>query len=150
LPDNSIPGQFTESSLLDTDLSLFRTALETNTLAVIQLCQHLIPLMKANHYGRIVNVTSQVSQLSSMQAGLPAYRVSKVALNAITAILADELRGSGILCNCVSPGWVKTDMGGPNATLTTEEGTRDIVMLATLPNDGPRGQFFRNGVTISW
>lgn len=150
LPDNKVPGNFEETSILDTHMGLFRQAMDTNAFAVIQLCQSLIPIMEKNAYGRIVNVSSLVAQLSSMAASVPAYRVSKVALNAITVILADELKGTGILCNCVSPGWVKTDMGGVAATRSVEEGTRDIVMLATLPDDGPTGQFFREGKSIAW
>jgi NAD(P)-dependent dehydrogenase (short-subunit alcohol dehydrogenase family) len=150
LPDNKTPGQFEDTSILETDLSTLSQAMNTNAFSVILLCRYLIPLMKKHSYGRIVNVSSQVAQLSAMDSGIPAYRLSKVALNAITVILADELKGTGILCNCMSPGWVKTEMGGPNASVTPQEGTRDIVWLATLPDDGPTGKFFRQGKQLDW
>jgi NAD(P)-dependent dehydrogenase (short-subunit alcohol dehydrogenase family) len=150
LPDNQTPGVFEETSLLDTHLDLLQAAMDTNAFGVVRMCQHLVPLMKNNRYGRIVNVSSQVGQLSTMESGLPAYRISKTALNAITVILADELKSWGILVNSVSPGWVKTDMGGQNATLSVKDGVQDILWLATLPSNGPTGQFFRQGKPIEW
>jgi NAD(P)-dependent dehydrogenase (short-subunit alcohol dehydrogenase family) len=150
LPDNQTPGVFEETSLLETHLNLLQAAMDTNAYGVVRMCQHLVPLMKANQYGRIVNVSSQVGQLSTMESGLPAYRISKTALNAITIILADELKSSGILVNSVSPGWVKTDMGGKDATVSIKDGVEDILWLATLRSDGPTGQFFRHGKPIEW
>ena len=86
------------------------------------------------------------------QDGWPAsgYRVSKVALNAFTRILARELSGSDVLVNAVCPGWVRTAMGGPSATRTVEEGASGIVSAAMLPADGPTGGFFRDGHPIDW
>jgi len=89
-------------------------------------------------------------QLADMGGGYPAYRVSKTALNALTRIFAAELRDRGVLVNSVCPGWVKTDMGGPQARLTPEEGVRTIVWAATLPDGGPTGGFFRNLQPIPW
>jgi NAD(P)-dependent dehydrogenase (short-subunit alcohol dehydrogenase family) len=74
-----------------------------------------------------------------------AYRISKVALNALTRILADEFRERGVLVNAVCPGWVRTRMGGPSASRSSEEGARGIIWAATLPPDGPTGGFFRDG-----
>ncbi|MCK7492467.1 MAG: SDR family oxidoreductase [Comamonadaceae bacterium] len=70
-------------------------------------------------------------------AGTPAYRISKAALNAVTRILAAELQDANIKVNSMCPGWVRTDMGGPNATRSVEEGAATAVWLATLPDDGP-------------
>jgi NAD(P)-dependent dehydrogenase (short-subunit alcohol dehydrogenase family) len=86
------------------------------------------------------------------QHGWPssAYRVSKVALNAFTRILDRELAGTNIHVNAVCPGWVRTDMGGPGATRSVSEGAAGIVWAATLPPDGPRGGFFRDGHPIDW
>jgi carbonyl reductase 1 len=78
------------------------------------------------------------------------YKVSKVALNALTRVLARELDGSGILVNAVCPGWVRTDMGGSGADRSVEDGARSIVWAATLEADGPSGGFFRDGAAISW
>jgi NAD(P)-dependent dehydrogenase (short-subunit alcohol dehydrogenase family) len=85
-----------------------------------------------------------------MGAGLPAYRLSKTALNALTRTLASELHGAGILVNAVSPGWVQTEMGGPNADRTVEEGADTAVWLALLPSNGPTGGFFRDKKAIVW
>jgi NAD(P)-dependent dehydrogenase (short-subunit alcohol dehydrogenase family) len=85
-----------------------------------------------------------------MGGGSPAYRVSKTSLNALTRILASELRGTGILVNSVCPGWVQTDMGGLGASRTVEEGVDTPVWAATLPNNGPTGGFFRDRRQIPW
>ena len=85
-----------------------------------------------------------------MSGGSPAYSVSKTALNALTRILASELRGSGILVNSVCPGWVQTDMGGSGAPRSVEEGADTPVWAATLPSNGPTGGFFRNRRPIPW
>ncbi|MGH8717662.1 MAG: SDR family oxidoreductase, partial [Burkholderiales bacterium] len=79
-----------------------------------------------------------------------AYRVSKTALNALTRTLAAELEGKNVLVNCVCPGWVKTDLGGPQATRPVEQGADTIVWLATLPDNGPSGGFFRDRKPIPW
>jgi NAD(P)-dependent dehydrogenase (short-subunit alcohol dehydrogenase family) len=85
-----------------------------------------------------------------MNSGYPSYRMSKTALNALTRILADELQESNILVNSVCPGWVRTDMGGPNAPRSLEQGADTIAWLATLPNGGPTGGFFRDRQPIPW
>jgi NAD(P)-dependent dehydrogenase (short-subunit alcohol dehydrogenase family) len=145
-PDPS-PGD-PASSILAADLDTIRRGFETNTLAALRLCQHLIPLMQGR--GRVVNVSSGMGQLSDMNGCCPGYRLSKTALNAVTRILADELQQTGIKINSVCPGWVRTEMGGPSATRSVEEGARGIVWAATLPDDGPSGGFFRDGQPIPW
>jgi len=136
------------SGIFQADLDTVRRGLETNTLGALRVCQALIPLMEGN--GRVVNVSSGMGQLSEMNGCCPGYRLSKTALNAVTRILADELLGTGVKVNAVCPGWVRTDMGGSDATLSVEEGARGIVWAATLPDDGPSGGFFRHGETIAW
>jgi NAD(P)-dependent dehydrogenase (short-subunit alcohol dehydrogenase family) len=106
--------------------------------------------MKAHNYGRVVNVSSGAGQLSDMQSGYPAYRMSKTALNALTRILANELQETNILVNSVCPGWVRTDMGGANATRTIEEGVDTIVWLATLADGSSSGLFWRDRQPIDW
>lgn len=123
---------------------------DTNTLGPLRLCQALVPLMRARKYGRIVNLSSGMGQLAEMGGFWPGYRMSKTALNALTRMLADELMDTGIKVNSVCPGWVRTDMGGPDAPLAVEEGARGIVWAATLPDDGPSGGFFRHGEPIPW
>ena len=135
---------------IDADLDRVREALEANLLGAWRLCEVAIPLMQRNGYGRIVNISTGLAALEDMGGGSPAYRVSKTALNALTRILASELRGSGILVNSVCPGWVQTDMGGSSAPRPVEAGADTPVWAATLPNNGPTGGFFRDRRPIHW
>jgi NAD(P)-dependent dehydrogenase (short-subunit alcohol dehydrogenase family) len=138
------------SHFLDSKLDTYRDTLETNLFGPLQLAQSVIPLMKANRYGRIVNLSSGLGQLSEMGAGTPAYRISKAALNALTRILGAEFRESNILVNSMCPGWVRTSMGGESAPRTVEQAADTAVWLATLPADGPSGGFFRDRKAIAW
>jgi NAD(P)-dependent dehydrogenase (short-subunit alcohol dehydrogenase family) len=106
--------------------------------------------MRRNGYGRVVNISSGMGQLSDMGGHSPSYRVSKTGLNALTRMLTAELGEENILVNSVCPGWVRTDMGGPNARRSVEQGAETPVWLATLPDDGPRGGFFRDRKPIPW
>jgi NAD(P)-dependent dehydrogenase (short-subunit alcohol dehydrogenase family) len=138
------------SRVLDSKAQTYRDTLETNLLGPLRLIQALAPLMKKNRYGRIVNLSSGQGQLADMGVGTPAYRVSKTALNALTRTLAADLQGSGVLVNAMCPGWVKTDMGGPSAPRTVEQGAETAIWLATLPDGGPAGGFFRDRKAIPW
>jgi len=131
---------------LDTVLKTFTI----NTVGAFHLCQLLIPLMKKGGYGRVVNVSSGMGALGEMEAGWPAYRISKTALNAVTRIFAAETAGTGILVNSICPGWVRTDMGGSSAHRSIEEGVDTIVWAATLDDKGPTGGFFRDRKPIAW
>ena len=135
---------------VDADLERVREALETNLLGAWRLCEVAIPFMRRHGYGRIVNISTGMAALEDMGGGSPGYRVSKTGLNALTRILASELRGSGILVNSVEPGWVQTDMGGSRAPRPVEEGAEGAVWAATLPNNGPTGGFFRDRRPIAW
>ena len=138
------------SRFLDSKLDTYRDTLETNFFGPLQLAQSVVPLMKAKRYGRIVNLSSGLGQLEDMGAGTPAYRVSKTALNALTRVLAAEFRESNILVNSMCPGWVKTGMGGDHAPRTPAQAAETAVWLATLPDDGPTGSFFRDRKPIAW
>jgi NAD(P)-dependent dehydrogenase (short-subunit alcohol dehydrogenase family) len=135
---------------VDADLEKVREALEINLLGAWRLSRAFIPLMGRNGYGRIVNVSSGLGSISEMGGGSPAYRVSKASLNALTRILASELRGTGILVNAVCPGWVQTEMGSPGAPRPVQEGADTPVWAATLPKGGPTGGFFRDRRPIPW
>ena len=135
---------------VDADLDRVREALETNLFGAWRLCEVAIPLMQRHGYGRIVNMSTGMAALEDMGGGSPGYRVSKTGLNALTRILASELRGSGILVNSVEPGWVQTDMGGSRAPRPVAEGAEGAVWAATLPNNGPTGGFFRDRRPIPW
>ncbi|MBU7582097.1 MAG: SDR family oxidoreductase [Nostoc sp. TH1S01] len=145
-----IDAQAGSNSILSTKIDTLQTTIDTNVFGVVRVTQALIPLMKEHNYGRIVNVSSGMGQLTDMEGGSPGYRISKTALNAVTRIFASELIGTNILVNSVCPGWVKTDMGGANAPRTPEQGVDTIVWLATLPNDGATGGFFRDRQPIAW
>ncbi|MFL5729599.1 MAG: SDR family NAD(P)-dependent oxidoreductase, partial [Cytophagaceae bacterium] len=116
----------------------------------LKLSQLIIPLMKKNHYGRIINISSGLGSLSEMGPGYPAYRISKASLNAVTRILAAETEGSNILVNSMCPGWVKSDMGGANATRSLEQGAETAVWLAGMPDGSASGKFFRDKQEVAW
>ncbi len=124
--------------------------METNLFGAWRLTQALLPLLRRSDHGRIVNVSSGAGQLSDMNGGYPGYRVSKTALNALTRVLSQEEAGSGLLVNSMCPGWVRTEMGGSAAPRSVAEGADTAVWLATLPDDGPTGGFFRNREPIPW
>jgi NAD(P)-dependent dehydrogenase (short-subunit alcohol dehydrogenase family) len=137
-------------SAFKTDPKIITETFETNTIGPFLLCQKLIPLMQKNKYGRVVNISSGMGQLSEMNGAYVGYRLSKTALNAVTRIFADETEGQNILVNSVCPGWVKTDMGGPQAERPITKGAETPVWLATLPDNGPTGKFFRDKEEIDW
>jgi NAD(P)-dependent dehydrogenase (short-subunit alcohol dehydrogenase family) len=131
-------------------IETFRRTLETNFYGALRMCQALVPLMRRNHYGRIVNLSSGLGQLHDMGDGTPAYRVSKTALNALTRMVSAAVAGDDILVNSMCPGWVRTDMGGPNAPRSVSQGAETAVWLAMLPHGGPSGGFFRDRQPIPW
>lgn len=136
-----------DTPTLDTSEESILKTFNTNTLGVIRVCKAIVPLMQEG--GRIINISSGMGQLDKMESGSTAYRLSKTALNAVTKILSNELLNSGIKVNTICPGWVKTDMGGENATLTVKDSTNQIVTFA-LKDDFPSGKFLRHGEEIPW
>ena len=130
------------------DLDRAHEVLEVNPFGPWRLIQAFLPLLRRSLHGRIVNVSSGAGQLSDMNGGRGAYRVSKAALNALTRTLAWDERE--IKVNAMCPGWVRTDMGGSGAPRSVEEGADTAVWLATLPDDGPTGGFFRDREPIPW
>jgi len=144
--------------LSELDIKVLRQTFETNFFGAFAVAKALLPLIRRSEAGRIVNVSSELGSLAdlgdpdSASAGFVsfAYPASKVALNALTVLLARELRGSGVKVNSADPGWVRTDMGTAAAPLTPEEGADTPVWLATLPEDGPTGGFFRSRQPMAW
>lgn len=136
--------------LSNVDLDLMRQTLEINSFGALRLIQLFAPMMRAQRWGRVVNVSSSLGQLEGLDSSYPAYRLSKVALNLFTRLLAEDFRGTGIKINAVSPGWVRSDMGGPGAPRTIQQGADTVVWLATLPDDGPSGGFFLDREQIEW
>jgi len=137
------PGR---ASAIDFDVA--EETWQVNALGAWRLAVAAIPHMGRG--ARIVNVSSGAGSLESMDATYPAYNVSKAAMNAITRVLADDLRADGILVNSVCPGWVRTDMGGASASRSVEEGAASVLWAARLGPDGPTGGFFRDGNPVPW
>jgi NAD(P)-dependent dehydrogenase (short-subunit alcohol dehydrogenase family) len=123
--------------------------LRTNTIGPLVVAQVFVPLLKKSDAPRIVNVSSGAGQLSEPPDDwAPAYGISKTALNAVTVRLAAVLPKFAV--NSVSPGWVRTDMGGPNAERSVAEGARGIVWLATDAPHSETGKFWRDRKVIPW
>lgn len=143
------------STVSDKDL---KDTFQTNLFAVISLTQKLLPLIKKSKSGRIVNVSTILSSLTLHSAkDSPispakefAYNASKTALNAYTIHLALELKDTKIKVNSGHPGWVKTDLGGPNAPMDVEDSYKTSLRLATLEDDGPSGGLFHEDETLPW
>ena len=131
------------------DLTVVHEALETNLFGVWRVTLALLPLLRRSEHGRIVNVSSGAGSLTQMGAGTPGYSTSKAALNALTRMLAAELRADRILVNSVDPGWVATDMGGPGGG-PVADGAAGILWAANLPDSGPSGGFFYDTQPVPW
>ena len=139
----------TDAMAASADLARVHRAMETNLFGAWRTCLALLPLLRESPHGRIVNVSSEEASLADMEAGAPAYHVTKAALNALTRTLAAELRDSAVLVNAVSPGWTATDMGGSGGR-PIAEGAASIVWGVTLPDNGPTGGFFQDGQPLAW
>lgn len=133
------------------DFDAIGRALDTNFYGAYRLSVALLELLRASAHPRIVNVSSGMGGVAEMGGWSPGYRVSKAAMNAMTRILSSELDDAGFLVNSACPGFVNTDMGGPmGATKSVQDGAAGIVWLATLPDDGPTGGFFRDGKRVAF
>ncbi|MGW7531728.1 SDR family NAD(P)-dependent oxidoreductase [Amycolatopsis sp. NPDC054798] len=133
------------------DVEAFKNVMDVNVLGAWRLCESVVPAMTENNYGRIVNISSTLGSLHHLnRATEPAYRVSKAAINALTRVFAARLSGTGILVNAASPGWVRTDLGGPNAPRSVQQGADTPVWLATLPEGGPSGGLFYDRAPLEW
>jgi NAD(P)-dependent dehydrogenase (short-subunit alcohol dehydrogenase family) len=137
-------------SIVDVEPREFEETWRVNTLGPFLMTKRFAPLLRKSGHGRVVNVSSGAGQLASMSCYAPSYSTSKAALNAVTILCANALRGDGVLVNCVDPGWVRTDMGGRSAPRSVAQGADTIVWLATLPDDGPTGGFFHDRRKIEW
>jgi len=143
------------STVTDKDV---KDTFQTNLFSVISLTQKLLPLIKKSDAGRIVNVSTILSSLTLHTAKdspiTPAkefaYNASKTALNAYTVHLALELKDTKIKVNSGHPGWVKTELGGPNAPMDVKDSYKTSLRLATLSEDGPSGGLFHEDDIIPW
>jgi NAD(P)-dependent dehydrogenase (short-subunit alcohol dehydrogenase family) len=140
------------------DLDSFRRTFETNVFGTVAVTYALLPLLVQSPAGRIVNQSSVLGSLTSLQekphrykgSVYPAYTASKAALNGFTVALAHKTAGTALKVSSAHPGWVRTDMGGENAPLHVTDGAKTAVVLATLPADGPSGQFLHMGKPLPW
>jgi NAD(P)-dependent dehydrogenase (short-subunit alcohol dehydrogenase family) len=152
------PGKGPEHSAAEVPADVLHRIFETNFFAQVALTNTLLPLLKKSEAGRIVNLSSILGSLTLhadpnspiYHAKSFAYDASKTALNAYTVHLAYELRHTNIKVNSAHPGWVKTDMGGDQATMELSEGAKTSFELATLPADGPKGTFSHLGQPLPW
>ncbi len=137
-------------SVFDVDENIMQDTFAVNFYGAFHMCRAFVPLMRQNGYGRIVNVSSGYGAMSEMGGYVAAYRISKAALNALTLIMANELRDGNIKVNAVCPGWVRTHMGGGMAPISPEAAAKDIVHFALVDAKGPTGGFFRHKKPIQW
>jgi NAD(P)-dependent dehydrogenase (short-subunit alcohol dehydrogenase family) len=136
-------------STLNVDIEDLRRTMETNVYGPLLVTRALLPVLKRSDDPRVINVSSEMGQLSGMGGGSPAYRVSKAALNALTVVQSNDFAAEGVKVNTIHPGWVRTDMGGPNAPKSLEEGADTAVWLATEP-EIPSGKFFYQRKEMAW
>jgi NAD(P)-dependent dehydrogenase (short-subunit alcohol dehydrogenase family) len=149
LVNNAAIDYDTDARATTADLDRVHRALETNLFGGWRTALAFLPLLRQSPHPRLVNVSSGSGSISEMGAGTPAYSVSKAALNALTRILAAELRADGVLVNAVCPGWVATDMGGSGGR-PVADGAASVVWAVLLDDDGPTGGFFRDGSPVAW
>lgn len=127
------------ASIHEHPLDLWQRVFRVNVFAIVQICSGFVPHMKRRRWGRVVNLTSGIKD----QPEYAPYSVSKAAVDKYTRDLAWDLKGSGVLANYIDPGWLRTDMGGPNATHEPADALPGILVPALLPDDGPNGQMLR-------
>jgi NAD(P)-dependent dehydrogenase (short-subunit alcohol dehydrogenase family) len=144
------------------DLRMFRESFETNVFGAVSVTKEFLPLLRRSASGRIVNVSSTMGSLtdqsdpSSPYYGLvvPAYQTSTAALNGFTIALSKVLADTSIKVNSVCPGWVQTDLGGPEnraaAPTTADQAAQIVVDMASIPDDGPTGGFVDRDGTVAW
>ncbi|MEU1470605.1 SDR family oxidoreductase [Streptomyces sp. NPDC005761] len=141
------------------DPATMRAVMETNVIGVIRVTNAMMPLLRRSASPRIVNMSSSVGSLTR-QSGTAAeqttgpvavaYAPSKTFLNAVTLQYARELLGTNILINAGCPGYVATDLNGFRGVRTPEQGAEIAIKLATLPDDGPTGEFFEDSGVVPW
>ena len=142
-----IPGLKHKIDAVETDDESILKTFNINTVGVLRVCKAVLPLMRPT--SRIINISSGMGQMEGMATGSIAYRLSKSALNALTIVLSQELLSKDIKVNAICPGWVQTDMGGYEATLTVKESVESIKKFA-LSDDFPNGKFLRHGEILPW
>ena len=142
-----IPGLKYKIDAIETEDETILKTFNINTVGVLRVCKAVLPMMPPS--SRIINISSGMGQMEGMSTGSIAYRLSKTALNALTIVLSQELSNKNIKVNAICPGWVQTDMGGYDATLTVKESVESIKKFA-LSNNFPNGKFLRHSEILPW
>ena len=142
-----IPGLKYKIDAIETEDETILKTFNINTVGVLRVCKAVLPMMPPS--SRIINISSGMGQMEGMSTGSIAYRLSKTALNALTIVLSQELSSKNIKVNAICPGWVQTDMGGYDATLTVKESVESIKKFA-LSNNFPNGKFLRHSEILPW
>jgi NAD(P)-dependent dehydrogenase (short-subunit alcohol dehydrogenase family) len=124
--------------------------LQTNTFGPLEVVQAFLPFLRKASEPRVINLSSGYGQLEGLSPNAPSYCLSKLALNGLTIMLADALKADRIAVNSMCPGWVRTDMGGPNASRSIEQGADTAVWLAAEAPHDLTGKFFRDRKEIPW
>jgi NAD(P)-dependent dehydrogenase (short-subunit alcohol dehydrogenase family) len=138
-----------DANIATLDPAVLEQTLETNAFGPLRVSQAFLPLLKKSTSPRIINVSSAGGQLTGgLGTWAPAYCISKTTLNAVSCQLAAALPSFAV--NAISPGWVRTDMGGTSAPLSVEEGADVIVWLATDAPQSLTGKFLRERKEIPW
>ncbi len=150
LVNNAGIGDWHGSVLHTLDADVLDGVLATNLRGPMLLSKHALPHLLERRGSRIVNVSSGMGGLEGMGGGSPAYRVSKTALNGLTSYLHGEYGDRGLLSASVCPGWVRTDMGGPNASRPVEKGAASVIHACRLAEGAPNGRFWRDGKILAW
>jgi len=136
--------------ILTATRELLTQTFQTNTFGAIRVTQAFLPFLIRADHPRIINLSSGYGEIDGLSSGVPSYCLSKLTLNGATIMFDQALRSRGIAVNSVCPGWVRTDMGGPNASLSVEEGADTTVWLASEAPHSFSGKFFRQRREISW
>ena len=137
-----------KGDILNMPIERLTETLQTNTIGVVRVIRQFLPMMRSG--GRIINLSSELGALHSMGSYPPAYSISKTALNAVTRQFTAALAGQGIAVNSMCPGWVRTEMGGKNATRSVEKGAETAVWLATEAPQQLSGKFIKDKKELGW
>lgn len=151
LVNNAAIAEGSKYTVLTEPEEISRRTMEANFWGAWNLSRVVLRQMKSDNFGRIVNVSSGLGSFEKMGPDNPGYRLSKIALNALTVMLNQEVEShSDILINAMTPGWVRTHLGGINAERSVSEGADTAVWLCLLDRGGPRGQFFKDRLPHPW
>jgi NAD(P)-dependent dehydrogenase (short-subunit alcohol dehydrogenase family) len=137
-------------NILDVSRGQMADTFQTNTFGALEVTQAFLPYLRKSPAARVINVSSGYGQLDGLSSNVPSYCLSKLALNGLTIMLAQALKGDRIAVNSMCPGWVRTDMGGANADRSVEEGAETAVWLAADAPHKLTGRFFRDRKEIPW